>query len=65
MQQGPSDEPKPAYRVRWMAADGLATIDAIEAPRVTEGCLILKTTPSQVLWVALGTILGPIQIDGI
>lgn len=65
MQRGPNDQPKVAFRVRWTAADGLATIDAIEAPRVTEGCLIIKTTPTQVLWVPLGTVLGPIQIDGI
>lgn len=65
MQQGPEEQPSAAFRVSWSAPDGRATADAIDAPRVTEGCLIVKTSPTTVLWVPLGTIRGPIEIEGI
>lgn len=65
MQKAPNEPPPLTFRVTWAAADGIATVDAIAAPRVEEGVLIIKPTPSTVLWVPLGTILGPIKIEGI
>lgn len=65
MQQGPDDTPRQSFRVTWPAADGPATAYGISAPRVDEGVLIIKTDPSTVLWVPLGSILGPVRIEAI
>ncbi|MEU3318851.1 hypothetical protein [Streptomyces sp. NPDC006785] len=65
MQQGPDDAPRKSFRVTWAAADGPATAYAINAPRVDEGALIIKTDPATVLWVPLGAILGPVTIEAI
>lgn len=65
MQQGPSDQPRAAFRVTWMTLVGATTAEAIDPPRVDEGVLIVKTSPTTVLWVPLGTIHGPIQIEAI
>jgi hypothetical protein len=63
MQRG-TEPPPPSFRVRWPNGPGISTeVEVIEPPRVDEGCLILKPEPSQVLWVPLHTITGPIEVE--
>lgn len=63
MQQG-SGPPEPGYRVRWPKFSGWSGWkECLDAPRVEEGCLILKTDPHRLLWVPLHTVVGPIEIE--
>jgi hypothetical protein len=64
MQQDTS--PPPPFRVRWPKFSGMSGWKTcVEAPRVEEGCLIIKTDPHRVLWVPLHTVLGPIEIEAV
>jgi hypothetical protein len=64
LQKGP--EPTPAFRVRWQQFSGTtAWREVLDAPRVEEGCLILKPSPGRLTWVPLHTITGPIDVEGI
>jgi hypothetical protein len=65
MQQDTSPPPPP-FRVRWPKFSGMSGWKTcVEAPRVEEGCLIIKTDPHRVLWVPLHTVLGPIEIEAV
>jgi hypothetical protein len=64
LQQG--TEPAPAFRVRWkVLGDWNNPIEALDPPRVEEGCLIIKTSPTRLLWVPLHTISGMIEVEAI
>jgi hypothetical protein len=64
LQQGP--EPVPAFRVRWKGFGGWNDwIEALDPPRVEEGCLVIKTSPTRLLWVPLHTITGMIEVEAV
>jgi hypothetical protein len=62
MQRG-TEPPPPAFRVRWPKWSGSTEVEVIEPPRIDEGCLILRTGPSRLLWVPLHTVTGPIEVE--
>lgn len=65
MQIGPGDPP-PAFRVRWKAWSGMTDwANVVDAPRVEEGVLVLKTSRTHVVWVPVCTITGPIEIEAV
>ncbi|MDH2392315.1 hypothetical protein QCN29_26770 [Streptomyces sp. HNM0663] len=65
MQNGPGG-PDAKFRVRWKQWAGWSDwTEAIDAPRMAEGCLIVKTSPARVVWIPVHTICGPIEIEGI
>lgn len=64
LQVGP--EPTPLFRVRWkVLGDWNEPIDAIATPRVEEGCLVIQTSPSRMLWVPLHIINGAIEVEAV
>jgi hypothetical protein len=61
-----SPEPAPAFRGRMEGFGGWGDpIETIDPPRVEEGCLILRTSATRMLWVPLHTITGRIEVEGI
>lgn len=64
IQQGP--DPAPTFRVRWQEfSRTTAWLDVYSTPSVEEGCLILKPSPTRLMWIPLHTITGPIEVEGI
>lgn len=64
MQRG-TEPPGPTHRVQWPHFSGTRQADVIEAPRVDEGCLVLKVAAARLLWVPLHTVTGPIEVEAL